>query len=80
MSGCELCNPEPPPPIVIEHTKKEYVYIPDDLIDMTPLPEVPKDVKLQSEVSKYSVELWNSADSCKSNMLKIYEFNKKKEF
>jgi len=51
--------------------KKQLV--PKQFIDTSSLPSIP-DAKMQSEVSSYIVDLWDSAFTCKQNMRAIENF------
>jgi len=74
------CSQKMPEPIVKTVTVTKIAIqkdkIPSSLLDTKPLPKVPKNIKLQSQVSAYIIDLYNSASSCKANIKSIKEWNK----
>lgn len=50
--------------------------VPKQFLVSTPIPKVPKNIKLQSQVAGYIIDLYESAKSCKENLKSIKEWNK----
>lgn len=51
--------------------EKVKVEVPEELLEVETLPQVPKDASKQSEVSIYLIDLWNSANSCNQKLSDI---------
>lgn len=42
--------------------------VPSELLECEALPAVPANATLQSEISRYILQLWSTADDCKAKL------------
>lgn len=76
LAGCSQNLPKPLVHNVIVtkiviHKEK----IPSQLLQVKPIPKVPKDISMQSDIAGYIIELYNSASSYKDSIDSIKKWN-----
>lgn len=73
------CSQKAPDPITKTVTVTKIVIqkdkIPEGLLKTKPIPKVPKDISMQSNVANYIIDLYNSAISYKQNLKSIKRWN-----
>lgn len=78
LSGCSQKIPKPiVKTVVVTKVKVKKIIVPEELLVIQPIPKVPSNITLQSQVAKYIVNLYNSAKSCVENEKLIKEWNSK---
>ena len=63
---------------MITKVKVEKVKVPNSMIEVNPIPKVPKDIKMQSSVANYIINLLENDIECHSKMNTIKKFLKDK--
>jgi len=74
LMGCSQKMPEPTVRTVTKVVIQKQS-IPSGLLSIPPLPRVPKNISLQSQVAKYIIDLYNVASQYKQNLNSIKEWN-----
>lgn len=74
------CGQNTPAPIVntitVTKIKIHKEKVPEELLNTIPIPKVPNNISMQSQVAGYVLDLYNSASSCHENINAIKEWNK----
>ena len=75
IEGCACRQPKPEVITkVVTKIKIKKVYIPKELLVIKPIPKVPNNIKLQSQVARYVLDLYESAKTCKDDKKLIIEY------
>ena len=78
LTGCSQKMPEPVvKTVVVTKIKIKKITVPEELLVIQPVPSVPDNITLQSQVAKYIIELYNSAKTCTEDKMLIKEWNSK---
>ena len=63
---------------MITKVKVEKVKVPNSMLEVNPIPKVPKDIKMQSSVANYIIDLLENDIECNSKIDTIRKFLKDK--
>ena len=64
--------------IVVTKIKVEKVKVPNEMLEIKAIPKVPKDIKMQSDVANYTIDLLENDIECHSKIDTIRKFLKGK--
>lgn len=78
FTGCSQKIPAPlTHTVTVTKIKIQYIKVPMQFLNVENIPEVPKDISMQSDVANYIIDLYNNAISCHNNIDLIKNWNQK---